>query len=324
MNKLENVLVSIFCITYNHGKYIRQALDGILMQKTNFEYEVIIGDDCSKDNSRQIILEYKEKFGDKLKILFHEHNLGAIENVRIIESYAKGKYVISLETDDYWTDPYKLQKQVDYLDAHPEVFAVAHRCQVVDVNSDKQNVIYPECKTRKYKTRHYRNWILPGQYTTVMYKNYYSKEFNLDFEYRAKASVLGPGDRLLVFMTMARGEIHCLPDVMSCYRYVTQGGSSFSANNNITHKQMVQYYDVYIEYCRDKNVSTDLFDTAKMLYLEELIASTFIEKSTTKKAYKKLLKENQISLKCFWYMLLHVIYRISGKIIGKIRRVTYI
>ncbi len=316
---MENVLVSVLCITYNHGKYLKQALDGILIQKTNFDYEVIIGDDCSTDNSREIILQYKEKFGNKLRILFHEHNLGATENVRRIEAYATGRYIISLETDDYWSDPYKLQKQVDYLETHPDVLAVAHRCMVVDEDSKPAKVVYPECKSRVYKVGHYRNWILPGQYTTIMYRNFYLNDMSVDFKYRAKASSYGPGDRILVFMVMSKGEIHCLPDVMSCYRYVLKGGSSFSANNRITHLQMVKYYDCYFEYAGEYKVSKPLLDAVKMLYLEELTASVYIEKSTDRKTYKQIKREKNISIKTYLYMLMHVVYRLSGRLFCKLR-----
>ncbi len=116
-------LVTIISLTYNHELYIRQCLDGFLMQKTNFNFEVLIHDDASTDNTANIIREYEEKYPEIIKPIYQTENQyskggGIIHKFLLPRS--KGKYITMCEGDDYWTDPFKLQKQVDFLEENPE------------------------------------------------------------------------------------------------------------------------------------------------------------------------------------------------------------
>jgi len=113
-------MVSVFMITYNHENYIAQAIKSVLLQKTSFDYDIIIGEDCSTDNTRNVVLEYAEKNPDKFKLLLNKQNIGPVANQLATLQACTGKYVALCEGDDYWTDPYKLQKQVDFLEANPE------------------------------------------------------------------------------------------------------------------------------------------------------------------------------------------------------------
>jgi len=122
-------LVSIVCITYNHEPYLRQALDGFLMQKTSFAYEIILAEDCSTDGTRKICEEYAAKYPDIIHYIYRDHNVGYNENEYEAMCAAKGKYVAYCEGDDYWTIPDKLQKQVDFLESHPEYSVCWHRCK---------------------------------------------------------------------------------------------------------------------------------------------------------------------------------------------------
>lgn len=123
MNNQYEILVSICSITYNQVHYIRQCLDGFLMQKTNFKFEIIIHDDCSTDGTTDIIREYAEKYPNIVPIIqtVNQYQNG---NKRILASFVypkvRGKYIALCEGDDYWVDPLKLQKQVDFLESHPE------------------------------------------------------------------------------------------------------------------------------------------------------------------------------------------------------------
>lgn len=113
---METPLVSIVTITYNHEPYIRKCIEGILMQQVNFSIEFIIAEDCSTDGTLAICKEYATKYPDIIKLITSETNVGALYNeVRAIAS-AKGKYIAFCEGDDYWTEPLKLQKQVDFLE----------------------------------------------------------------------------------------------------------------------------------------------------------------------------------------------------------------
>lgn len=128
---MDTPLVSICSITYNHAPYIRQCLDGFLMQKTKFRYEIIIHDDASTDGTTEIIKEYAEKHPDLITPIFQKENQYSkgIRGMfpRFCFPHAKGKYIALCEGDDYWTDPLKLQKQVDFLESHPDYVMCSHR-----------------------------------------------------------------------------------------------------------------------------------------------------------------------------------------------------
>lgn len=126
-------LVSICCITYNHAPFIRQCLDSFLMQKTSFPVEILIHDDASTDGTDVIIRDYAARFPEVFFPLFEEENQYSKPGHKHIDFYnyerARGKYIAYCEGDDYWTDPYKLQKQVDFLETNSDYSICWHRCQ---------------------------------------------------------------------------------------------------------------------------------------------------------------------------------------------------
>lgn len=117
-------VLSIHCLVYNHGPYLRQCLDGFVMQKTGFPFEAIVHDDCSTDNSAAIIREYAQKYPDIIKPIYERENMykkiGFSGIDRIMFANTHGKYIAVCEGDDYWTDPHKLQKHVDFLESHSD------------------------------------------------------------------------------------------------------------------------------------------------------------------------------------------------------------
>lgn len=126
-------LLSIVTITYNHESYIRKCIEGVLAQQVNFPIEFIIAEDCSTDGTLTICNEYAEKYPNLIKLITSENNVGAIANERRAMKVAKGKYIAFCEGDDYWTDPLKLQKQVDFLEEHPDYSVTFHRCKHYNV-----------------------------------------------------------------------------------------------------------------------------------------------------------------------------------------------
>lgn len=133
------IKVSVLCPVYNHEKYLRQTLDSILMQKTNFKYEVIIRDDASTDNTTEIIKEYQKKYPDIIKPIYekkNKHNKNDRLFMQMIK-YAKGKYTAAIEGDDYWIDPYKLQKQYDFMENNPEYGLVVTNYKIYNDKTKK-------------------------------------------------------------------------------------------------------------------------------------------------------------------------------------------
>jgi glycosyltransferase involved in cell wall biosynthesis len=123
--------VSVCLITYNHERYIAQAIESVLMQQVSFDYEIVIGEDCSTDSTRKIVSDYASRYPDRIRLLLHERNLGPGRNVAETLRSCQGEYVASLDGDDYWTSPHKLQKQVDFLDDHLECVLCFHNVKVV-------------------------------------------------------------------------------------------------------------------------------------------------------------------------------------------------
>lgn len=127
-------LVSIVMIAYNLENYIGEAIDSVLAQKVNFCYELVIGEDCSTDNTLQIAMEYQSRYPDKIKVLKREKNLGLTPNCIDTHNHCQGKYIALLDGDDYWTDENKLQMQVDFMESHPEYSGCAHQSSIVRGN----------------------------------------------------------------------------------------------------------------------------------------------------------------------------------------------
>ena len=138
---LDNPIVSISCLTYNHEKYIRDALEGFLMQDTTYAYQICVLDDASTDDNVKIIREYANKYPNLFKCFFLEENTWGkqyrLERAKpYLEDRDKAKYIALCEGDDYWTDPFKLQKQVDFLEANPEYGMVSSDINLIDENGD--------------------------------------------------------------------------------------------------------------------------------------------------------------------------------------------
>ncbi len=137
--------VSVLVITYNHEGFITKAIESVLMQKVDFDYEIVIGEDCSTDNTRNILIDYQKKHPDIIRLLLHERNLGLYGRYNFIETLnaCQGQYIAMLEGDDYWTSPYKLQKQADFLDSHPECAICFHNVMVI--YDDSPGISHPFC-----------------------------------------------------------------------------------------------------------------------------------------------------------------------------------
>ncbi|MGM9795281.1 MAG: glycosyltransferase [Candidatus Aphodosoma sp.] len=210
------VKVTIRCITYNQVNYIRQCLDGFVTQQTNFKFEAIVHDDASTDGTAEIVREYAEKYPDIIKPIFetenqyskHDGSLG-----RILNAYTRGKYVSICEGDDYWTDPHKLQKQADFLDANPQCSLTYHACKNVFSTPCKVNGIYAENVKQSYLDVDLVDY--PFQTATVMYR----KEI-IDSELYKKATAIGCtfGDAILYLTASRFGTIEGVNEQMSVYR----------------------------------------------------------------------------------------------------------
>lgn len=130
-------MVSVCIPTYNQERYIRQCLEGVMMQQTSFSFDVIIGEDCSTDNTRSIVKEFEMRYPGVIKPIYHEKNVGPQRNAyEYCWPKLTGKYIAVCEGDDCWTDPYKLQKQVDFLEQNSDYVLCFHEVRTVDENNN--------------------------------------------------------------------------------------------------------------------------------------------------------------------------------------------
>lgn len=132
-------LLSILCITYNHEKYISKAIKSFLEQETSFDFEIVIGEDCSTDNTLEVILEFQKNHSKIIKIIKSEKNIGVTKNFRRTLAACRGKYIALCEGDDYWDDPKKIQTQVSFLESNPEYVLTYHDTHSIDENNKITN-----------------------------------------------------------------------------------------------------------------------------------------------------------------------------------------
>lgn len=241
---MSNPLVSINCMTYNHKAFIRQCLDGFMMQKCSFDFEVLIHDDASTDGTQDIIREYEVKYPDIIKPIYQKENQyskGIDPSLKYNAPRIKGKYIALCEGDDYWTDPYKLQKQVDFLESHPDYVMCSHRFN--QYIQDKN--LLEEEKDLTFQGADYDLKNLIGgkwltQTLTVMYRR-----DALDLQrYESYGMSL---DMILFYELLRNGKGYCFSDVMGVYR-LHKGGvwSEVSINQQrlIEFKARLAIYEV--------------------------------------------------------------------------------
>lgn len=298
-------------ITYNHESFIREVIESTLMQKTNFSFELVIGEDYSTDNTRNICLEYQKKYPNKIKILCPKKNLGMIANFKATLNACKGKYIALCEGDDYWTDSYKLQKQIDFLEANPEYVMCFHKAEI------KQEIAYNSSSKLTYKPANLlkqdittedliKEWLIPT--ASVVFRRQHLPPF---YEWFYKVISM---DIPLLTLIADKGKVRYIPDIMSVYRK-HEGGISLGhrvspsffrnriymyrklykhldkKNQIIILKKILSYYNNYYLYNKEKKRNPNLINNIMMIkYYESKIIFKSKDISTVSK-FKILLGE---------------------------------
>jgi glycosyltransferase involved in cell wall biosynthesis len=210
--------VSICCITYNQEKYIGQALDSMLMQQTNFDFEIVIGEDCSTDSTKSILISFQQKHPGKIILLPRPLNMGVRKNFLDVLQHCTGEYIAICEGDDYWTDPLKLQKQVDFMDASPGYNLCFHNNQIYFEDTGKSilsNDVNQPITTDIYDL--IDHWYIMTcsmlfRNNIKEYPSWFTSVFNTDYA-------------LQMILMAHGGKVGYLPDVMGVYRKHTAGES---------------------------------------------------------------------------------------------------
>ena len=323
---MENdIKVSICCITYNQEKYIRKAIDSFLNQKTNFNYEIIIRDDASQDNTANIIREYEAKYPDIIHGIYEEVNgfsNGVKKAISVTFEKAKGKYIAICEGDDYWIDESKLQIQYDYMEKNPECTFCFHNAVLYDERIKKQTTNFiPRYKDQKKYLKKDNNYnvielALLDSIPTASYFFYNNKEWP---EWFFNAYV---GDLPLQLIRTNDGYAHYIDKVMSVYRIGTNISmmDKFKAENNSKNKEkIISRIDgiIYI-YEKANKMSNYKYDDDfnKLIDNQIVFKIMFKKEKNLNEREKKALKNVDLNIKIKYFLKIHFngLYQILKKL----------
>lgn len=217
--------VSILVTVYNHERFIEHCLRSIALQQTGFSYEVLVGEDCSTDGTRPLLKSLEDKLPENFVFLYRRHNFGAVPNGRDLYVRARGRYFAGLEGDDFWIYEGKLQRQVAFLESHPDYSATYTNCLVVGEDGEPNGERYPQCLEEEYSWREYFYSCMPGHHGTLVcrWPEFLAayREFDRMAEYDSY-----PGDRRNAFLFLTLGRVRCIQERWSSYRHVVKKGAA--------------------------------------------------------------------------------------------------
>lgn len=227
--QVKDPMVSIGMLVYNQRKYIRSAIESVLQQEVSFSYEIVIADDCSTDGTRDIVLEYAEKYPDVIRVILQEENVGLVENSKCLKRACRGRYRATQEGDDFWIDTNRLQRQVEFLENNPEYVAV---CGGLIAADDKgQHCAFPWgglSNTYKlegdYGPEDIEDWKLPCHAGAWLSYNIFAFLNQEDFDRYESYAVTG--DRKTAIYTMQSGKVHIFPEKIMVRRLLWNSPTS--------------------------------------------------------------------------------------------------
>jgi glycosyltransferase involved in cell wall biosynthesis len=289
MDNNEPIMVSIKCLVYNHAPYLRQCLDGFVMQKTNFRFEAIVHDDCSTDGSQEIIKEYAAKYPNIIKPIYETENQyskhdGSLR--RAIDPHLTGKYIAFCEGDDYWIDPNKLQKQITFLEQNPD-FSMCHTGFInVDENGNTIQRIKYESLMKQSCSGDILLNLLTGNFiltcTTCMRKDvsaseiYQNAPFHYDYSMFLSASILG--------------KIKYFPEKTAAYRKTPTGAMATQGDliGTMFLKSQIYFFNGIISgrFIKDKHRNTRKIKTT-------IIKACLYNDSEFKQEFRDILWKNK-------------------------------
>lgn len=276
---MDTPLVSICCLVYNHEPFLRECFEGFVMQKTTFPIEVLVHDDASTDHSADIIREYTEKYPDIFKPIFQTENQYSKGNgfvgLQLNFERAQGKYIAMCEGDDYWTDPLKLQKQVDFLEGNEEYSMCFHKVSILSYIPSycmKDNF---DIETRDYSSDEvFEKWIVPT--CSIVCR----KEV-CNFPIKGPERKLN-GDIFLVLSCAAMGKLRGMTNFMGTYRIHSNGVTY----NKLDFVSRIKKTPAHLECIKDN------FPLLSDKYINLALAKSYI----TRSAYQDSTKRRCIDL----------------------------
>lgn len=267
-------------ITYNHEKFIAQAIESILMQVVNFDYEIVIGEDCSTDQTREIVCTYQRNNPETIKLFLPNQNIGVNRNFEQVLKRCKGEYIALLEGDDYWSNNNKLQRQVDFLDQHHDCMICCHDVQVIYEYRNSPSHLYCTWKQSEFSELQdllKRNFVATP---SAMFRNNLFDQWP-DWFYDVKLV-----DWVLHILNAQFGKIGYINQDMAVYR-VHANGIWSSANDETNIEAVIQVlekFDPLLHHGYTKEIRASLFN------FHIVLLKIGIKKWRLKIVYKALVK----------------------------------
>lgn len=296
--------ISVYLTTYYSEKYIRQALDSVFNQKTKHSFEVVVSDDGSKDKTIEILEEYKQKYPDNFRYEVNEKNLGIPKNIYKSRCMSKGKYIVNLDGDDYWIDKEKLEKQIVFLENHPEYDMVCTRYQLRVNDNDYPYDIAPkkeECNKefsiKDYEKGHYLNQ------HGFMIKNYFLEEEGRKYFAKAKELSDRVDDMCDEVLLLLKCKIFVLDEVTDVYR-VIEDKTAKNFNSMFSFLDQTKYHvdtynKLYNLYRKDIDFRPRYKDKISDIIIMSLLTRKFKEFNEIYKTFPKEYRTVSMFLSAF-------------------------
>jgi len=298
---LTDPVVSVKMITYNHAPYIAQAIEGVLQQKTDFPFELLIGEDCSTDGTRDIVFEYQKQNPSIIRVITSDKNLGSRKNNLRTAKACRGKYIAYCEGDDYWQYPYKIQKQVEYMESHPECGLVLTDA---DIYYQKNNKIVSRFNFKNGFSKSTNLTIeqlirIEGEVTkftcTAMVRRHLCDKVTEDDPYLHQSGEFLMGDTQLWAELSLIAKVTYKPDSTATYRVLEE-----SASRSKDRKKLCRFwksaYEMQLYLCDKHNLSEDIRQNAESKWNDYSLQLALYERNfDLAKEVKK--KKHQLTIK---------------------------
>ncbi len=246
MNEMheKDIDVSVYILTYFHEKYISQAIDSVLSQQTKYSYEIVISDDCSRDGTADILREYEQKYPDKIRVNINEQNIGIAGNIYKARSMCHGRYITVLAGDDYWICDEKLERQVGFLETHPDYIAVFN---IVELRMDDDVQAYDvvprkkHLRDREYTIADYEKCVPLPEHGFVMRNCFLTQEGR---DYFSQARDISPyvDDAVDPLLILMKGRAYVMDIVSDAHRVVRSDGDNNNYNSRYNKLEKFRHH----------------------------------------------------------------------------------
>ena len=313
-----DIVISVVLVCYDQEKYIAQALDSVLMQKTEFPFEIIVGDDASTDRTPEIIMQRCSQHPGRIRFIRREENLGATRNAYELMQLCRGRFIAYIEGDDYWTDEHKLQKQTKFLLEHPDYLGCTSRFSVVD--SDGRELKGERLEWVRQKKRFsfsdFDGWHLPGQSSTYLRRNIYQyPEFDYSVMYKADRTI---GDRISAMIYLMHGDYYCFDEKMSAYRIPDRsrkcGTVDVYSDPVAALKRDLEIYKKLKDFTAQRGMKLKSDYAARRIYYSAVIRRLHTRSPMLKEIQRESLSLTDSALRTILLFPAYVFERLSGRL----------